>query len=220
MIKNFFNKKSKEIKLQKSVIDKIFKPLQAEFFIEVNVQGTSLLKYLNKKTNNLIHFFSPEDTEVFREIRDNLKNLIDEVKNFKIDKNTNFDNFTDRQSLIYSFIKNVQDIEKTKKKFSVRKFKIDAEKLSANLKNFFISNKNSLDIVKAFNEPNNVIIIHLNPVNYQAFFKVHGNFFIFHKAKILLVGDNISNSMHLFKKYEFKPLYKNLTKNTIWSKNF
>ena len=219
MIKNFYNKKSKEIKFQKNVIDKIFKPLEADFFIEINVQTTSFLKYLNKKTNNLIHFFDPDYAQIFREIRDNLKTLISEIKNLKIDKKE-IDNLTDREILLFNFIKNSQEIEETNKKISIKKLRCDIEKLSQTFKDYFISSKSSLDIIKAFNEPNNVIIIHLNPVSYQSFFKAHGNFFIFHKAKILLIGDDISNNIHFFKKYDFKPLYKNLTKNTVWTKNF
>lgn len=219
LIKNIYNKKSKEILIQKKVLDKIFKPIQADFFIEINVQTTSILKHLNKKTNNLIHFYSSEDAEILREVRDNLKGLLSEVKNFKIEKN-NIENFSDRENLILNFLKNSQEIEKNNYKISMRKFKSETEKISNSLKDFFISQKNSLDIIKGFNEPNNVILIHLNPINYQSFFKIHGNFFIFHKAKILLIGNEINNNLNFFKKYDFKPLFKNLTKNTFWSKNF
>jgi len=219
LIKNFYNKKSKEILVQKKVIDKIFKPIEADFFIEINVQDTSIVKHLNKKTNNLIHFYSKEDAETFREIRDNFKNFCNEIKGFKIEKN-NVENFSDRENLIFNFLKNSQEIEKNNYKFSIKKFKSDANKISKCLKDFFIYDKISLDIVKGFNEPNNVIIIHLNSINYQSFFKIHGNFFIFHKAKILLIGNNINNNLNLFKKYDFKPLFKNLTKNTFYSKNF
>lgn len=214
LIKDLYNVKSKEIKIPSEVLDKIFKSLEADFFVEINVQKTSIVKYLNKKNNNLIHFLKPEDAEVFREIRDNLKEFINEVKSLKIDKKK-IDELSDREALIFNFIKTSQNNDN----ISIKKFKSDAEVLSKDLKDFFISNKKSLDIVKGFNEPTNVILIHLNSLSYQSFFKIHGNFLMFNKAKILLIGDDISANINFFKKYEFKPLYKNLTKNTIWSKN-
>ena len=218
VINNFFNQKSKELKVSKKILDKIFKPLNPKFLVEINVENTSIIKYLNKKTNNLIHFYNQSDSEIFREIRDNHKNVLAEIKKLKFD-GKHIEKYDDRQNQLFNFIKKSQ-IDSAK--ISTRKIKNDIEKISKDLNGYYISNANSLDVVKAFNDEDNIIIIHLNPVNYLSFFKIHGNFLIFHKAKILLIGNNIDidSNIALFKKYHLKPLYKNLTKNCFYSKNF
>lgn len=218
VINNFFNQKSKELKVSKKILDKIFKPLNPKFLVEINVENTSIIKYLNKKTNNLIHFYNQSDSEIFREIRDNHKNVLAEIKKLKFE-NKHIEKYDDRQNQLFNFIKKSQA---NSEKISTRKIKNDIEKISKDLNGYYISNANSLDVVKAFNDEDNIIIIHLNPVNYLSFFKIHGNFLIFHKAKILLIGNNIDidSNIALFKKYHLKPLYKNLTKNCFYSKNF
>ena len=217
MINSLYNNKSKEIKISKKNIDKIFKDIEVDFLVEINVATTSIAKYLNKKTNNLIHFCCPIDALIFRDIRDDCKNIIKKTKGLKIDKKFLEDYNGEHNSLI-CFIKKYIEHHGSVKKVPLKQITSYILELSKNLKQIFISSKNSLDIVKAFNEENNLILIHLND-NYQAFFKLHGNFLMFHKAKILLIGNELSENTFYLKKYGFKTFHKKITKNLVWSKN-
>ena len=219
MINSLYNTKSKEIKVSKTNLDKIFKELQASFFVEVNVNSTSILKYLNKTNNSLIHFSCPFDAVTFRDIRDDFKNILKKTKTIKVDKKSIEDYDGEHDSLI-SFVKKYTEFKGSIKKIPIKEILSHIEDLSKIFKEVFISSKNSLDVVKAFNEKDNLIIIHLDNCNYQAFFKIHGNFLMFHKAKIILIGNEIAENTVYLKKYGFRSLHKKITKNTIWCKNF
>jgi hypothetical protein len=219
LINSLYNAKSKEIKVSKTNFNKIFKELEANFFVEVNVNSTSILKHLNKSKNSLIHFSCPFDATTFRDIRDDLKSIIKNIKNIKIDKQSEEDYNGEHDSLT-SFVKKYIEYNSAVKKITIKEISSQITELSELLKEVFISSKNSLDVLKAFNEKDNLIIIHLDNCNYQAFFKIHGNFLMFHKAKIILIGNEIAENTVYLKKYGFRSLHKKLTKNTIWCKNF
>lgn len=218
MINSLYNHKSKEFNISKKNFDKIFKEIEAEFFIEINVTTTSILNYLNNKNNNLIHFSCPYDVSTFRNIRDDYKNIAKKIKSLKFDKNYIL-NYEGEHDFLLCFIKKYIELNESSKKIPLKEISSFLKSLSGKLNKVFISNKNSLDIVKAFNESQNCILIHLNNVNYQSFFKIHGNFLMFHKAKIILIGNELSEHTVNLKKYGFKSWNKKLTKDSTWSKN-
>ena len=55
-ISNLFKSKSKCFKLGKLHVKKIFEKLVANFFVELNINKTSILEYIGKNENCLLHF--------------------------------------------------------------------------------------------------------------------------------------------------------------------
>ena len=225
-ISNLFKTKSKCFKLKKLYIKRLFDKMDADLFVEININKTSILEYTNKK-KCVLHFKDKNNTELFRLIRDNNDKIISLIKkiNSKNLKNTKDNIFellefylkqkTNKEELNDPIVlKNLLD--KNIKKHNVRNISKLAEKIS----DYYITDFSTLDIIKAFNEKENVLIIHFGNLEQTNFLKVHGSFLQFHKAKIFIIGDFLDNFKVNLKKYDFKPLMKNKIGNLIWVKNF
>ena len=225
-INNLFKTKSKCFKLKKIYVKRLFDKIDADFFVEMNINKTSILEYTNKK-NCILHFKDKNNAELFRLIRDNddkITSLIKKInsKNIKTIKDNVFNLLelylkqkTSKEDLNDPvFIKNLLD--KNTKKHNAR----NVAKLAQKISDYYITDFSTLDIIKAFNEKENVLIIHFGNLEQTNFLKVHGSFLQFHKAKIFIIGDYLDNFKINLKKYGFKPLMKNKVGNLVWTKNF
>jgi hypothetical protein len=225
-ISNLFKTKSKCFKLKKLYIKRLFDKIDADLFVEININKTSILEYTNKK-KCVLHFKDKNNAELFRLIRDNdekITSLIKKInsKNLKHSKDKNFEllefylkqKTNKEESSDPVFLKNLLD--KNTKKHNVRNISKLAEKIS----DYYITDFSTLDIIKAFNEKENVLIIHFGNLEQTNFLKIHGSFLQFHKAKIFIIGDYLNNFKLNLKKYGFKPLMKNKVGDLIWVKNF
>lgn len=225
-ISNLFKTKSKCFKLKKLYIKRLFDKIDANLFVEININKTSILEYTNKK-KCVLHFKDKKNAELFRLIRDNDEKITSLIKkiNLKNLKNTKDNIFellefylkqkTNKEELNDPIVlKNLLD--KNIKKHNIRNISKLAEKIS----DYYITDFSTLDIIKAFNEKENVLIIHFGNLEQTNFLKVHGSFLQFYKAKIFIIGDFLDNFKVNLKKYDFKPLMKNKIGNLIWVKNF
>lgn len=226
-INNLFKTKSKCFKLKKTFIKRIFEKLNPNFFVEVNINKTSILENIGRKNNCLLHFKDKNNCDLFRLIRDNSEKIVDNIKSINSKNYKNIENNNDLIHVINYFKQktnkdDVQDNVFTKnivnKKLSSLNIK-NILKLSNRISDYYITESSILDIIKAFNEKENVFIIHFGNVEQTNFFKIHGSFMQFHKAKIFIIGDFLENFKLNLKKYGFKPYMKNTLKNYIWAKN-
>ena len=222
-INNLFKNKSKCFKLKKLYIKRIFSKLEANYFVELNINKTSILEYTNKEKNCLLHFKDKKNCDLFRMIRDNNEKIISFFKKTN-SKNTNEENF----ELFLNYLKQKNNKENQDDPFICKNIlnknnsKTNIKnilKLSKNISSYHITNFSCLDIIKAFNDKNNVIIIHFGNLEQTNFLKIHGSFMQFHKAKIFIIGDYLNNFKVNLKKYGFKPYQKNMLENFIWTKN-
>lgn len=225
-INNLFKNKSKCFKLKKLYVKRLFDKIDANFFVEININKTSILEYTNKK-NCVLHFKEKHNVELFRLIRDNSEKITTLIKkiNSKNIKNTK-DNLFDLLEVYLKQKTNKDDVndpvvlknllDKNTKNHNSR----NITKLSEKISDYCITDFSTLDIIKAFNEKENVLIIHFGSLEQTNFLKIHGSFLQFHKAKIFIIGDHLENFKVNLKKYGFKPLMKNSVGNLVWVKNF
>lgn len=226
-INNLFKNKSKCFKLKKLYVKRIFEKINVNFCAEININKTSILEYVNKEKNCLLHFKDKSNCDLFRTIRDNSEKITN------IYKNTNSKNYNqvkdDDFNLLLNYLKqktckeNIDDPVLFKNLINKKISKINIKniyKLSQKISNYYITDFSCLDIIKAFNEKDNLIIIHFGDAEYTNFLKLHGSYMQFHKAKIAIIGDHLNNFKINLKKYGFKPYKKNIVGNLIWVKNF
>lgn len=226
-INNLFKNKSKCFKLKKIYIKRIFEKINAKFSVELNINKTSILEYTGKENNCLLHFKDKTNCELFRTIRDNYEKITSSYKstNLKNYKNSDDNNL----NLLLNYLKQktckdcIDDPVLSKNLLNKEISKVNIKniyKLSKKISNYYITDFSCLDIIKAFNEKDNLIIIHFGDLEQTNFLKIHGSYMQFHKAKIAIIGDHLNNFKINLKKYGFKPYKKNMVGNLIWTKNF
>ena len=226
-ISNLFKAKSKCFKLKKEFVKKIFSNLTANFIVEANINKTSILEFIGYKGKCLLHFKDKQNCDLFRIIRDNSEKIIENIKNINL-KNYKTIECNVEFSHIVNYIKqktnkdNVFDSVLFKKVINKKTNDLNIsniKKLSSKISDYFITESSILDTVKAFNEKDNIFIIHFGNMEQTNFFKLHGSYMQFHKAKIFVIGDYLDNFKLNFRKYGFKPYMKNVLGNYIWAKN-
>jgi len=224
-ISNLFKSKSKCFKLEKLHVKKIFEKLAANFFVELNINKTSILEYIGKNENCLLHFKDKKNCELFRLIRDNHENITNAYKHINSSKPTD----DKAHELLLNYIKQKNNKENVEDLLPVNNYSNKKNntanishivKLANKISNYNITDFSSLDVIKAFNEKDNLIIIHFGSLEQSNFLKIHGSYMQFHKAKIMIIGDFLDNFKVNLKKYGFKPYLKKTIGNFIWAKNF
>jgi len=221
-MKTIFGKNYKKIVFSKENLAKFLKLIDGFNIIEINPNELSFLTNGKKKDFETIGFVCPIRTRFFRYIRDESESFIQALKKIKqVDFIKNKINNTSLDEMCFeilgSFIpKRVKPYSSLEYKSKVKSACEHVDELSKRIQKTFIVNSDLVNMIRSFNEENNVIFVHCHDI--KNCLKTITPCLNLHKGLSIVVSENFSEHFNLLKSLNYKPLFSKCKEKQIWFK--